>query len=164
MNRCAFDVRPSDWCNRLGFLAALTGIFAIATQGLGENEKVALSPRPLWTTSRVVGSPEPPPPYTVEPVFTQIAWKNPIFAIREPGSEWLIVVEWPQPIAQPAQSENTSDDEKPGQRLRTGPRSSRARSSGRGTDGALLGTRRPGHLLHGVSSALPRKRPDLCVQ
>jgi uncharacterized repeat protein (TIGR03806 family) len=119
MNRCAFDVRPRNWCNRLGFLAALTGILAIATQGLGENEKVALSPRPVWTTSRVVGSPELPPPYTVEPAFTQIAWKNPIFAIREPGCEWLVVVEWPQPVAQPVQSENTGDEKKPAQRLAT---------------------------------------------
>ncbi len=60
----------------------------------------------------MLGSPEPPPPYTVEPVFTQIAWKNPVFAIREPGSEWLIVVEWPQPIAASAESDSPDGNDK----------------------------------------------------
>src|SRR4051794_33922736 len=84
----------------------LLAAFAVLQSGilaLGENENVAVAPRPSWTGSRVVGSPEAPPPYTVEPVFTHIKWKNPVFAIREPDSEWLIVIEWPQQMAESAE-------------------------------------------------------------
>src|SRR5207253_1895066 len=77
------------------------------------DEKAALSPRPAWTTSRVIGSPDPPPPYTIEPLFTEIAWKNPVFAIREPGTEWLIVIEWPQQLPEPADPKNQAADKKP---------------------------------------------------
>src|SRR5437867_11657012 len=45
-----------------------------------------------WTTSRVVGSPDPPLPYTVERVFTNLTWKEPIFVTAEPGSKRLMVV------------------------------------------------------------------------
>lgn len=48
--------------------------------------------RPLWTTSRVIGSPEPPRPYTVEPIFTTQAWKAPIYAITEPAAHQLLVI------------------------------------------------------------------------
>lgn len=73
----------------------------------------SLSPRLPWTTSRIVGSPEPPPPFTVEPALTQVAWKQPVFAIREPGSEWLLVVEWPQPRPADADAKNSKGDSKP---------------------------------------------------
>src|SRR5262249_3262328 len=58
----------------------------------------------------VIGSPDPPPPYTVEPALTQIKWKNPVFAIREPGSEWLVVVEWPQLIADATDAKSQSGE------------------------------------------------------
>jgi uncharacterized repeat protein (TIGR03806 family) len=89
------------WLTRLGILGA--GFFCFeARECRGEGDAAKLEPRPSWTGSRVVGSPEPPPPYTVEPVFKHVAWKNPVFAIREPDSEWLIVVEWPQQIKENA--------------------------------------------------------------
>src|SRR5436190_4253401 len=44
-----------------------------------------------WTTSRVFGSPDPLP-YTVEKVFTNITWKEPLFVTPEPGSNRLMVV------------------------------------------------------------------------
>jgi len=115
MNWHLFDARPGDWFRRHGFPAALfsTFFFLAPINSLGGNETSELSPRPPWTTSRVIGSPEPPPPYTVEPVFTQIGWKNPIFAIREPGSDWLIVVEWPQPRAAATESDPQDDSGKP---------------------------------------------------
>ena len=76
-------------------------------EALCDERKVSQTPRPPWTSSRVVGTPEPAPPYTVEPAFTGVHWKNPIFAIREPGSDNLVVVEWPQPITP------TSETDKP---------------------------------------------------
>src|SRR5262245_41583962 len=98
MNQCASSMNSREWFMRLVQLASVVLICQLVCAALGENEKAALSPRPAWNGSRVIGWPEPPPPYTVEAVFTQIKWKNPVFAIREPGSEWLVIVEWPQLI------------------------------------------------------------------
>jgi uncharacterized repeat protein (TIGR03806 family) len=110
MNRRHDNPRPDPCFTRLGFLVALVAMFQLAGRALGENKKTALSPRPSWATSRVVGSPEPPPPYTVDPAFTHIAWKNPIFVIREPGDEWLVVVEWPQQITAPTEPKSQGND------------------------------------------------------
>src|SRR6185503_9987777 len=45
-----------------------------------------------WTTSRVIGSPEPPLPYTTEQTFTNIQFKAPLYIAREPNSTNLLVV------------------------------------------------------------------------
>ena len=52
-----------------------------------------LDHRITWTTSRVIGSPEPPLPYTVEKTFTNITWQQPLFIIAEPGTDRLFVVQ-----------------------------------------------------------------------
>jgi len=52
-----------------------------------------LDRRVPWTTSRVIGSPEPPLPYTVEKTFTNITWQQPIFLTAEPGTDRLFVVQ-----------------------------------------------------------------------
>ena len=100
---------------QLSFLAAAIAGFALVCNAAGKDatgnsEKASSPSRPPWSTSRVVGTPDPPPPYTVEPAFTDIAWKNPVFAIREPDSEWLIVVEWPQPKPAAADSQQIVDN------------------------------------------------------
>src|ERR1051325_7597523 len=46
-----------------------------------------------WTNSHVIGSPEPPLPYTVEKTFTNISWRSPMFVLAEPGSQSLLVVQ-----------------------------------------------------------------------
>src|SRR6058998_183214 len=48
--------------------------------------------RVRWVNSRLVGSPEPPPPYTVEKTFTKIEWNAPMYLIPEPGTDKLWVV------------------------------------------------------------------------
>jgi uncharacterized repeat protein (TIGR03806 family) len=90
------------WLAFLGLVGAL--VCGVTELDAGGEDEIKLSPRPSWTGSRIVGSPEPPPPYTVEPVFKQVEWKNPVFAIREPDSDWLIVVEWPQQIKENAEA------------------------------------------------------------
>ncbi len=46
-----------------------------------------------WTTARVIGSPEPPLPYTVEKIFTNITWRQPMFITAEPGTDRLFVIQ-----------------------------------------------------------------------
>ncbi len=52
-----------------------------------------LENRTPWTTSRLVGSPEPPLPYVATKVFTDIKWEQPIYVEREPGTENLVVIQ-----------------------------------------------------------------------
>lgn len=51
-----------------------------------------LPKRTPWTTSRVVGTPEPPPPYTTRAFRPELTLKNPVFVIAEPGTRDLLVV------------------------------------------------------------------------
>ena len=51
-----------------------------------------MSERALWTTSRVVGYPDPPLPYVVERAFPEIQWERPIYAAAEPASNSLLVI------------------------------------------------------------------------
>ncbi len=52
----------------------------------------AAQTRTPWINTRLVGSPEPPLPYTVEKTFTKIDWKAPMYIAPEPGSDKLWVV------------------------------------------------------------------------
>jgi uncharacterized repeat protein (TIGR03806 family) len=45
-----------------------------------------------WTTSHVVGSPDPPLPYLVEKTFTNIQWRAPLFLISEPDTDSIFVI------------------------------------------------------------------------
>src|SRR3954467_10512948 len=80
-SHCACNIWIRLWRMQFVILLAAFAVLQSRIPALGENENVAVAPRPSWTGSRVVGSPEAPPPYTAEPVFTHIKWKNPVFAI-----------------------------------------------------------------------------------
>ncbi len=79
-------------------LAALAGSLLVAfplgcvVRAADDVAPFGIESRIPWTTSRLVGSPEPPLPYTVEKTFTNIAWKAPVYIVDEPGSDRLLVV------------------------------------------------------------------------
>ena len=52
-----------------------------------------ISERSPWTTSRLTGSPDPPPPYQVEQVFPELKFTNPVILTSAPGTERMFVVE-----------------------------------------------------------------------
>src|SRR4051794_23175216 len=52
-----------------------------------------LTGRVPWTTSRVVGSPDPPSPYRLKRVFPRLKFKSPVCIAQEPGTERLLVAE-----------------------------------------------------------------------
>ena len=87
-------VELSNW-KRLFILGA--GL-VLAGCGRGGSERVdvpyGLTERTLWTTSRVVGSPEPPPRYRLRRVFPQHTFENPTFIAQDPNSERLLVAEY----------------------------------------------------------------------
>jgi uncharacterized repeat protein (TIGR03806 family) len=83
-------------------LCALAGCrskAADATAPTPQAQAGEASPKPYgidqripWTTSRVVGSPEPPLPYRVKQTFTKLKIPCPIGVAHEPGSDrlWLL--------------------------------------------------------------------------
>lgn len=44
---------------------------------------------PKLTTSKVLGSPDPPPPFTVERIFGKLPIENPVAIARQPLSDWV---------------------------------------------------------------------------
>ena len=80
-----------QWSRRLAFVGAtmiLLGNF-MPIQGALEDPP---SERVRWLNGRLVGSPEPPSPYTVEKTFTKIEWKAPLYLAPEPATDKLWVV------------------------------------------------------------------------
>jgi glucose/arabinose dehydrogenase len=45
-----------------------------------------------WTTSRVVGSPDPPLPYVTKPAFPKLSWRHPLYIAVEPTTGRLLTV------------------------------------------------------------------------
>jgi putative heme-binding domain-containing protein len=46
-----------------------------------------------WATSRITGSPEPPPPYKIDRAFPKLTFKNPLLLTNAPGTERLFIGE-----------------------------------------------------------------------
>jgi uncharacterized repeat protein (TIGR03806 family) len=74
------------------FLAACAGLSGSVLCAADDPPPFGIEQRISWTTSRVVGSPEPPLPYTTEKTFANIQWQAPIFLTPEPESDRLLVV------------------------------------------------------------------------
>src|SRR5262245_32794746 len=59
----------------------------------GKPSPFGLTKRVPWTTSRVVGSPDPPHPYRVERAFPKLTFRNPLLLARPPLGDRLFVGE-----------------------------------------------------------------------
>ncbi len=65
-----------------------------ATTGTAAAKRLpGIATRTPWTTSRITGSPEPPPPYRLERAFPKLAFKNPLLMSNAPGTRRLFVGE-----------------------------------------------------------------------
>ena len=73
---------------------ALAGGSIGSSQTAGDEKPYGLERRVQWTTSRIVGSPDPPPPYRMVRAFPQFTFKHPVFITQEPASERFIVAEY----------------------------------------------------------------------
>ncbi len=49
--------------------------------------------RVLWNDSRVVGSPDPPPPLRIERIYPALTFEHPLFIIKEPTSDRVLVMQ-----------------------------------------------------------------------
>ena len=76
----------------LSVAALQASAFTIADEPAGQTTFGMQARTPL-TTSRVVRSPEPPPPYVVEPIFVNVQWDRPLYIKPEPGTNDLFVIQ-----------------------------------------------------------------------
>jgi hypothetical protein len=58
-----------------------------------EKKPYGIDKRIPWTTSRVVGSPDPPAPYRLEKVFPRLSFYEPLELAPVPGSDRWVVAE-----------------------------------------------------------------------
>ncbi len=67
------------------------------TTDLAAREPISESTKPLrrqlWMDSRVIGSPDPTPPFQLHRVFPDLAFDKPLFIIKDPATERLLVIE-----------------------------------------------------------------------
>lgn len=81
----------------LPFAALLLSLFATTALAADADTPVrkpfGFEKRVPWTTSNMVGYPEPPPPYRTERVFPQLSFAEPLDLAAEPGGKRLWVAE-----------------------------------------------------------------------
>lgn len=58
-----------------------------------EERPYGIEKRVAWTTSRLVGTPEPPLPYLTERVFPELTFENPVDLIAVPGTDQMLLLE-----------------------------------------------------------------------
>ncbi|HXD85759.1 MAG TPA: PQQ-dependent sugar dehydrogenase [Urbifossiella sp.] len=74
-------------------VAAFALMLSTAAQEPKPTAKKAPEVRKQWTTSKITGSPEPPPPYKAARAFPNVKFNHPLLIARCPGSERLFVGE-----------------------------------------------------------------------
>src|SRR5262245_53333478 len=70
-------------------------IVGVAAPGEEKEKPAAPAKRVLWTTSKVKGSPDPPPPYRLEVAFPKIKFFEPLEVTAAPGTNRLFVAQRP---------------------------------------------------------------------
>ena len=80
------------------YLAVLLVFHATPTPGPVPGLTIAdeiesISPRPAWSTSRLQGAPEPPPPFRLIPAFPRLQFEKPSSLLEIPGENRLLATE-----------------------------------------------------------------------
>lgn len=60
---------------------------------VAEERPFGIDQRVPWSTSKLIGTPEPPPPYQLERVFPQLTFNRPVELLSVPGTDRMLVVE-----------------------------------------------------------------------
>jgi uncharacterized repeat protein (TIGR03806 family) len=84
---------PTRGVSVLLLAALFTGTLSVSGAPAEDEAPFGLDHRSPWTTSHVLGSPDPPLPCTVEKTFTNIHWRAPMFVIAEPDTDSLLVIQ-----------------------------------------------------------------------
>jgi glucose/arabinose dehydrogenase len=90
-SRLLFVLSTSSLLLAAGFL--IWQMSAAGKDSKPEKTDLAKPTRTPWKTSRVVGSPDPPPPFKVVRAFPNIKFEHPLLIAKSPGSDRLFVGE-----------------------------------------------------------------------
>lgn len=71
----------------------LIALFQGDAGGQPPRKKFGIDKRVPWTSSKVIGSPEPPPPYKTERVFDRLKFEEPLDMTYAPGTNRLFIAE-----------------------------------------------------------------------
>lgn len=84
-----------QWQTQILVATCLSGglIFAPSMVASENEAPYGLAARVPWTTSRIEGTPEPPPKYTVQRAFPKLKFDQPVFIVQEPGTDRFLVAE-----------------------------------------------------------------------
>ncbi len=85
-----FSASGSTRRHGVAAVSVAMGVVATLISAAAESPKAVRQP---WTTSRVVGSPDPPPPFKVVRAFPNLRFEHPLLIARCPGSDRLFVGE-----------------------------------------------------------------------
>src|SRR4051794_39946707 len=85
----AFAFGPGEWTGLR--TAQAQDRFARAPDARGTPASLGLVKRPPWNGSRIVGTPDPPSPYTVELAFPHLKFEFPLVMVPAPGTRRLFV-------------------------------------------------------------------------
>src|SRR5262245_61549138 len=77
-------------------LPVLAGLFLLAAVTLAKDKPYGLDKYTPVTTSTVIGSPEPPPPFRVERLFPKLKMDFPICVRPQPGTDLMLTIDQPQ--------------------------------------------------------------------
>ena len=83
-------------CMGWGLALADTGLAQSPATSRGSavaKRPYGISVRTPWTTSKIIGSPEPPPPYKAERAFPQLTFDHPLLMTQVPGTNRLLVAQ-----------------------------------------------------------------------
>src|SRR2546429_9782497 len=64
-----------------------------ARSDTGSQKPFGIEKRVKWTTSRLVGSPDPPRKYRLTRAFDRVVFKEPVFIAQDPESDPFMVAE-----------------------------------------------------------------------
>src|SRR5262245_64827968 len=87
---------PMRYGIMIAAFTACGAFFALLhTDAVGQppRKPFGLEKRVPWTTSKVVGSPEPPPPYRTERAFPKLKFEEPLDLTYAPGTNRLFVAQ-----------------------------------------------------------------------
>ena len=87
-------------CRGAIILLAFLGL--AVSSALGADRPFGMDRRVPWTTSRVVGSPDPPLPYRVVKAFPKLKVHQPLYVLEEPGTHNFLLLQHLQYWAGPS--------------------------------------------------------------
>lgn len=68
-------------------------VLVAAPRAPARDEQAPPDDRPVWTTSRLTGSPEPPPPLRAVRAFPKLSFRSPVALVPFPGGSRYVLVE-----------------------------------------------------------------------